>query len=106
MARAPLLALVALVSGYVVWSLAFVAVYAGHSLACIVGAENPRAPVLALWALHLALHAGLLWALIRGWRPAEEAVEYVRMGAIWLAATSAVVTLVTGAPALLLPPCA
>lgn len=99
--------------GLTLWSLWFVIVYGGLSVACAVAPPAPGAgaltPInLALGLLTLAtvaLLAALAW---RSWQVAGAASGrgcYVARVAAWLYAFSAVGTLYIGVPVIAVPPC-
>ncbi len=112
---APFLALVTLVSGYVLWSLAFVALYAGHALSCAGSGARPALgqPIavwvlLGLWALFIVAHLGLVQWVRRQPRPDPTqagASRFLRAAMVALAATAGVATVWIGVPLLLVDPC-
>lgn len=96
----------ALVTGFVTWSLAFVALYGLHSLGCEHRwpADMARGALIAAWLGHAAVAAAfLLWTLRR--RGGEGAVRFVREAALALAAAAAIGTLWLGMPVLLADLC-
>lgn len=112
----PFAALVILISGFIVWSLVFVALYAGHALGCAwydVGQPSAGANVdrllAGLWALGVALQ---VWLLLWIWRRAvagngtDTGVgPFIKTGAVALAAGAALATAWLGLPMLLLDAC-
>ena len=108
-APAPPLAVAALLGGYLVWSAAFVALYALHGLACAFVAGDSvglRAALGAVWLAHVAAGVALLSWL---WRHAcdvgEGTTRFVAQVAVTLAATGIVATAWTGLPLLLTRAC-
>lgn len=103
------LALNGLVAGYVVWSAAFVALYALHAAGCEWGWPPAvlRAVLVALWLAHLALIAGLTWAAWR-WRARRAAAgeaRFVGDATLVLSAAALFATLWTLFPAAVLELC-
>jgi hypothetical protein len=104
-----------LVLGLLVWSLWFVALYGGLSVACSV-APPPVADGAVTWInavlllITLPTIALLSWAALRCWQatpPAETTAErrFIGRQAAALYALAAALTFAIGAPVLLLPPC-
>lgn len=56
-----------LVIGFIIWSIAFVALYAVNAIGCAFGWEAglQRTVLIALFAVHVALLGGLVWLTIR-----------------------------------------
>lgn len=103
------LALNGLVAGYVVWSAAFVVLYAVHATGCEWGWPLPvlRAVLVALWATHLALAAGLTLAAWR-WGARRAALGEARFlgdATLVLCATALFATLWTLFPVAVLELC-
>ena len=107
------------IAGLVVWSSAFVALYAIVSLGCVYGWHRPElagvrllTALLALvWLAHLATLVWLQWYGLSRWRLLRRAGEtgpalYLAALTGLIAAVSLVGTVYLGTPILLLPPCA
>jgi hypothetical protein len=114
MMRAPFTALLVLVSGYVLWSFAFVAMYAGHALSCTAdGTRMMFGVAVATWTpalayvVHFLAHIGLIAWIWRSFPRGDGAGGLLWRGAFALAVTAAAAaaTLVTGLPILLVSPC-
>lgn len=102
-----------LLAGLTLWSLWFVALYGGLSVACAVAPPAPQQGALTLLNLALALltlvTVGLLaWLGWRAWQVAGDASgggrDVARLSA-GLYAFSAVATCYVGLPVIALPPC-
>jgi hypothetical protein len=104
-------------SGLIVWSIAFVVLYAGLSLGCEAGLQlrpfawtNMLTIVLgALWAIHLGALGALQWYALRLWHVGPEAESgvgrFLAAATCLIAATGLISTLVIGLPIVILPPC-
>ncbi len=114
MAR-PALRLLLVVGGLLVWSSAFVTLYAGLSVGCQLGLDRHGLlgvdlVTLALVLLGLVHLAPLAWLLRRHGRMQADAAGdrtasfLARLGLV-IAAIGAVATLWVAFPALILPPC-
>lgn len=110
--RLPMLAFVVLVSGYVLWSVTFIAFYAGHHLTCeavgtaqVLGIAAPLLVVGVLWVGMTALQAGLLWWVGRLLPSEEGAAGFVRRVTLGLAAAALAAAILLGLPVLFSPPC-
>lgn len=100
--RFPFVELLLLVTPFVIWSFAFVALYALHALGCARGwpPEVARGGLVAAWLGHAALAGGFLaWA--RGRPAAGDAWRFVRDATAGLALAGAVGTLWVGLPVIL-----
>ncbi|WP_416355118.1 hypothetical protein ACLNGM_12175 [Aureimonas phyllosphaerae] len=108
--------LIVLVAGLVVWSSAFVALYALLSIGCAFGWEDrdigpislQRAVLIGVWLLHLAILAGLVrWTWRRTQRaPADEEMSrFFARTALAATVVSVAVTIVNYAPILGLSAC-
>ena len=108
--------LLLLIAGMMIWSSAFVMLYAGLSIGCVFGwhvmALGPisllRVVLIGVWLLHLALIAGLLFWTHRRKRVAEEGIEIETFfaGNVFVATVVAgVVTVINYAPILGLSLC-
>lgn len=102
--------------GLVIWSLWFVAIYAGLSVACAVAPPPPgTGPLnglnLALGLLTLVTLLGLLWLARRFWRMTAPGhtlnarQAFVTRMAAGMHLIAALATLFVGLPLLWLPPC-
>lgn len=103
-----------LVLGFVLWSIWFVAMYAGLSVAC---ALQPPAPTsgpgtainLGLLLLTLATAALLFWLAWKCWHATGKVDRHLQRFLSQIAAglylTAALAALVGGLPVALLPPC-
>lgn len=107
-------ALLWFVAGYVVWSLAFVALYAVQALGCEWGWHLREAgPVSlqhlvlgAIFAGHVAVIAALLLVVWRWWHNSRvDAGGFIRTSALGLSVSAFVATIWTGLPALVLAAC-
>lgn len=86
------------------WLVGFSALYALHGLTCSrhwPADLAPRGPLIAAAALFIALHAGLVWAILH--RPAAQ--PFVQRTATALAIAALGATLWTALPLLTLPDC-
>ena len=108
--------LLLLMAGMVIWSSAFIMLYAGLSIGCVFGwhmmALGPisllRAILIGLWLVHIGLIAGLLCWTYRRKRIAEESneIETFFAGSVFVASVVAgVVTVINYAPILGLSLC-
>lgn len=98
--------------GFTVWSVWFVAVYGGLSLACAISAPAPEHGALTwinlvLAVLTLATLLTLLWCAWVCWRlqPQAGAPRFVAPVAAGLHLAAAVATLFVGLPLVRMPPC-
>ncbi|ALN74312.1 hypothetical protein [Aureimonas sp. AU20] len=109
------LSLLLLLAGFVIWSSAFIALYAGLSVGCAFGWDQARfgpvsllrALLVGIWLLHL-LMLGALWLLCR--RRARQSGEaepdrFLAAAALTASIAAVVVTLVNYAPILNLTIC-
>lgn len=103
-----------LVLGLIVWSVWFVALYGGLSLACAYVPPDPQAGALTWLNALLAVFTAVTtaWLALRAhacWRrlptPASRQ-RFVAAVAAGVYASAAVATLFIGVPVLVLPPCA
>jgi hypothetical protein len=108
-------------SGLIVWSSAFVALYAGLSLGCeaglqtrtLLGTNTLTVLLLAILALHLALLSGLQWYSVvlmrRGFQRTPEGesdvAQFLAGLTYWVTIVALVSTVVVGAPIVALSPC-
>ncbi len=106
--------LLLLCAGLVVWSSAFVTLYAALSIGCAFGWEETRlGPVslqrgvlIGLWLAHLAaLALLLLWTWRRSRRAGEDLSAFFARTALWATIVSIGVTVVNHAPILGLSTC-
>lgn len=100
--RFPFGELLLLVTSFVIWSLAFVALYALHSLACEFGwaPALARGSLIAAWVGHAAVAAAFLaWTLRR--RQGRGALRFLHDATAGLAVAGAVGTLWVGLPVVL-----
>jgi hypothetical protein len=103
--RAPFLELVVLVGGFLIWSLALIALYALHSLGCQLGwsVAVTRVVMLVAWVAHLvAGGAFLIWTLRRR---REGAGGLLPAATVSLAAAGVLATIWLGTPVLVLRAC-
>lgn len=95
--------------GLTVWSVYFVAVYAGAAVACAAGV-SPRTTAAGLLVLTGLTALGLGWAAWRcaaaGRQAPDRTGRFVARTAAVLHATAAGSTLVVGLPILVVPACA
>lgn len=107
---APTLDLLMMSAGFVVWGLAFAALYGLQGAGCAFGWDGVRwgpisalrAGLLALWALFLVANAAVIICAARR-RRGEPAL--FRQGGFTLAIVAFVATFGTGAPAAILTMC-
>jgi len=115
----PASALLAMIAGYLVWSLCFVALYAVLSVGCalhlqlrpgILGIDPLTLLLAAAWLLHLA---ALAWLVLAAWRKHPRRPHANGTGPAFLPwvtlvlhLTALAATVWIGLPVLLLPPCA
>ncbi|MEH3146847.1 MAG: hypothetical protein PGN34_16205 [Methylobacterium frigidaeris] len=105
--------LLLLCAGLVVWSSAFVALYAALSLGCAFGwdavALGPvslqRGILVGLWLAHLALIAALLVWLRRRAAPTEDPGRFLARATLWASVVALAVTAANYAPILGLSAC-
>jgi hypothetical protein len=109
--------LVVAIAGLIVWSSAFVVLYAGLSVGCEAGLQqrpligtNALTVLLgALWLAHLGALGALQWYAIRVWHRAVEVqsglARFLTAVTCLIAGTGLFSTLVMGLPILVLPPC-
>ncbi|RIY01859.1 hypothetical protein D3218_05890 [Aureimonas flava] len=108
--------LLLLVAGLVIWSSAFVSLYALLSVGCAFGWEArsvgpvsvQRAVLLGVWLLHLAALAALVgwtWRRARRAAPSDPLAGFFARTALACAVVSVAVTLVNYAPILGLSAC-
>lgn len=103
----PLAIFVTLVSGYVLWSLVFIALYAGHGLVCIVMPGSAQTAMVGVWGGAIALHAVLaLWLARTNVLDRNSVSPFVRRCAIGLAMASLAAAIGVGLPILFLASCA
>ncbi len=97
--------LVAMIAGFLLWTSAFVALYAVFSLACIYDWPAPRLFVVGVWLVHLIAHGALVAWTLRWWRarPADPADPrpFLRLAAVTIAIAALGATVWTGLPAVL-----
>lgn len=109
-------ALIALIGGFLLWVSAFLGLYALFSLGCVQGWTTPRVAglplwhgvLLAVWGVHLALHAGLIaWLHRRSGHSVGRAGtrRFLHLGALGVAVAALGATLWTGLPMVLLSSC-
>jgi hypothetical protein len=115
--RVSALRLLVATGGLIVWSSAFVVLYAALSLGCEAGLqERPVAGTNALtlvlgglWVIHLAVVGALQWYGVSLWRrgagAGEGAGRFLAAATCLIALTGLVSTVVIGLPVLVLPPC-
>lgn len=108
--------LLVLVAGLLIWSSAFVSLYALLSVGCAFGWDTrvigpvsvQRAVLLAVWLMHLAALAGLvfwMWRRMRRTDRNEETAGFFSRVGLAAAVVSLAVTLVNYAPILGLSAC-
>jgi hypothetical protein len=104
--------LVGLVSPFLLWGLAFVALYASHGAACGLGlveragVGSVRLVLSVLLAVFLAAHCRLAFAYWRRWRREDTgSVHFVRLASFILALGALATTAWTGFPVILLSIC-
>lgn len=104
--------------GLIIWSSAFVFLYAGLGLGCALGWQ--RVPLLGsnaltvmlagLWLLHLALLGAFQWFAHGLWDratgPDEGAAKFLAASTCLIAGVGILSTLFIGFAVLMLPPCA
>ena len=107
----PFAMLIGLVSPFLVWSLAFIALYALHSIACAAGwatgggAIGVRAALILTWLVHAAAAGGLVVWFRRGPADGAPAAAFLRSASLAMAVVGAVATLWLGLPLVLLRLC-
>lgn len=103
-----------LVLGLTVWSVWFVVLYGGLSVACELAPPDPASGPAnwlnpLLWLSTLVVVAALLWVGRAVWRAAPDRNEsnrrYISLTSAALYGVSAFATLVVAVPVLFLPPC-
>lgn len=97
-----------LVAGFALWSLAFLALYAGHGTLCAVEADGgpaARAVLLGIWTAIVIAHIGLINWFARRWRAAPEQLRFIRLVSLILAVVAMAATVWTGLPAATLTLC-
>lgn len=103
-----------LILGLTIWSIWFVVLYGGLSVACQVAPPDPASGPFSwinsmLWFSTLAVVAALAWAGYRLWKVAptqtQATKQFVALSSSALYAVSAFATLAVAAPVLFLPPC-
>jgi hypothetical protein len=116
-ARTSPLNLVLMIAGFVLWGIAFNALYGANSLGCELAwhrvALGPsslqRIALIGLWITLLALH---VWLLAWLWRRLADTPQHPRLdrfiqfASVATAGLGLTATLVTGAPVAVLSPCA
>lgn len=116
--RTSTLWLLAATAGYIVWSIAFVVLYAFQGYACASGLDATRlfgtnlatAILLFIWIVHLAA-GGALFAYARRSRgaatssPDADTERFLANLSCLLAAAGVVSTIYIGAPVIILDPC-
>ncbi len=102
---------------FVIWSIAFVVLYAGYSVGCEVGLDrneiggiNALTLTLAgLWLAHLVALGGMQWYGIALWRRTEGQDaglhRFLAATTCLLSASGIVALIFLGFPLLLTPPC-
>lgn len=107
----PFADLLALVGALVLWSLAFIALYGAHGVACAQGWASPDEPwplrltLIGLWLVMTALSlAYALWSWRRGLPQGSE--RFLRLTTLAVAAVGAVSTAWLGLPLFLVRVCA
>jgi len=107
-------ALLALIAGYLVWSLCFVLLYSLLSIGCEVGWHRPSLLGLNLlswlllltWILHMGAGAWLIWqARNSDPPPSHTTAHFIRRVTLLLHTTALGGTIWIGLPILALPPC-
>ncbi|MFU8817348.1 MAG: hypothetical protein ACNA7W_18525 [Pseudomonadales bacterium] len=104
------------ISGLIVWSSAFVVLYAALSVGCAAGVHHLQlgaidaltALLLALFLAHLAGLAGLQWYALVGWRKRRNPSRsngFLAVLFCLVTAASTVSLFFIGLPLLLVPPC-
>lgn len=105
------------IAGFIVWSSAFVALYALQGLGCALrwdalqtlGTNRLTLMLGALWLLHLALLAALGWFSLRRWRPRPQQFQsvdnFLAAMTCLCVASALVATVYIGVPILFFPPC-
>ena len=93
------LALLGLVSGFVLWRAAFIALYGGHGTLCAAAASG-RWVLAAVWVAFIAAHVGLFLWLRRSYRFEGDLPNagLLRWATLTLAVASGVTTVWTGIP--------
>lgn len=108
-------ALLAATSGLIVWSSAFVLLYAGLSVGCrtplpdmrLLGVNSLSAALVAVWGVHLAALALLQRRHVRrARRNAEGPARFLAVLSCMITAAGLLATVLVGAALVLLPPCA
>jgi hypothetical protein len=94
---------IVVLAGYLVWSLALVAVYATHGVLCALAAAAPstvRLLAIGVWLVHVALGIG-----VTVWLRTRARVDFLAGLAFALALTGAIATAWTGLPLLYTEAC-
>jgi hypothetical protein len=100
-----------LVAGFALWSLAFVALYGGHGLACGMevqpgaGSSLTRWLLVGAWIVFIIAHVVLILWLARRLRGAEGSVRFIRRVSLVLALGALGATVWTGLPVVTLSIC-
>ncbi|KJS36169.1 MAG: hypothetical protein VR70_14370 [Rhodospirillaceae bacterium BRH_c57] len=97
--------LVAMIAGFLLWTSAFVALYAVFSLACVHDWPMPRLLVVGAWLVHVAGHGALVAWTLRWWRvrPTDPTGSrpFLRLAAVTIAIAALGATVWTGLPVVL-----
>lgn len=100
----PPVLLVVFVAGFLIWSLAFVALYAAHSLICARAPGWPPAiahgVMAAIWIGHLAAIAALAAWIVRRHPTERSDLRFLQRTSLMLALAAGIATVWTGLPIL------
>ncbi len=101
--------LIGLTTGFLLWSLMLVLLYAGHAVSCVSG-RTGLAPSVWLWvilAAGLLAHVALVVVLAKrlDWRRNTDTINFINALTIALTVLSAIATVWTAIPVFGLTPC-
>ncbi len=103
--RAPFSGPLALIVGFSLWALAFVALYAAHGFSCAAGFNGVRWILAGLWLILLAAGGGLVFAFLRKRVQEPKDAAFLRRLGLILAIAALGAMLWTGIPTVLLETC-